>query len=163
MVCTNFAVGYDSYGENTGGVIKISGKVLCQDCSKGYTEWVNDANHLKGAKVSLTCMDKRSRVMYYRSDETDEEGQFEMSVDKYTYKNKELKTEFCWVRLVSSPHPTCNIFTDFNGGKSGVKLMQPSSIYRDIVTYTMQPFYFTSPMCEKPDDEADDEPEGNNY
>ncbi|XP_044506697.1 pistil-specific extensin-like protein [Mangifera indica] len=159
-VCTNFAVGYDGYGGNTGGVTKVTGQVLCQDCSKSYNEWVNNAIPLKGVKVSLTCMDNRRRVMYYRSDETNEEGRFEMSVDKYAYQNKEVKSERCRVRLVSSPHPGCNVFTDFNGGKSGVKLRRPSSVYRDTVAYTMQPFYFTSPMCEKPDVQ---ELQANNY
>ncbi|EEF42850.1 conserved hypothetical protein [Ricinus communis] len=150
VVCTNLAVAWEGTG-----VIHVGGKVMCQDCTKGYHDWVNGDRPIKGCKVSLTCMDERRRVMYYESDITDEEGQFDMTVSKYI-NGKELKEKLCSVRLVSSPDQTCNILTDFAGGKSGVKLRRPTLIYRDMVKYMLQPFYFTTPMCEEPDTSQSD-------
>ncbi|XP_021908499.1 proline-rich protein 3 [Carica papaya] len=126
-------------------VIHVTGKVLCQDCSQSYNEWIHGAKPIKGCRVSLTCMDQRKRVMYYGSDETDEEGQFDLTVDKYTDPN------FCFARLLYSPDPTCNVMTNFGGGQYGVKLLRPTAIYRDVINYMIGPFYYTSPMCEKPD------------
>lgn len=117
-----------------------------------------------GCKVSITCMDERSRVVYYGSDMTDELGQFDIIVNKYI-NGKKLKTKLCWVRLVSSPHPTCNILTDFAGGRSGVKLSLPTLVYRDRTEYTLGPFYFTSPLCDEPDtDDSSSNPhQGTHY
>lgn len=95
-------------------------------------------------------MDDRSRVAYYASDITDHLGQFEITVNKYI-RGKKLNHKLCWVRLVSSPEPTCNILTDFAGGRRGVKLSLPTLVYRDIIKYTLGPFYFTSPLCDEPD------------
>ncbi|KAJ4706293.1 pistil-specific extensin-like protein [Melia azedarach] len=141
-------------------VIHVGGKVLCQDCSKSYKEWVNGSQPLKGVKVSLTCVDERSRVMCYKSDITDEQGQFDMTVNKLVNGKKQLKVKFCLVRLVSSSHPVCNIATDFAGGKTGIKLMRPTFVYNDLVKYGVGPFYYTTPMCEKPDT---NEYQGSNY
>ncbi|XP_050228165.1 pistil-specific extensin-like protein [Mercurialis annua] len=159
VLCSNFNVGLGSYG---GAVIHVGGKVMCQDCTKGYNEWINGDRPIKGCKVSLTCMDERKRVMYYSSDFTDEEGQFEMRVNKLV-NGKELKEKLCSVRLVFSPDQTCNILTDYAGGKSGVLLKRPTLIYRDMVKFLLDPFYFTSPMCDQPDTIATDESYGTKY
>ncbi|KAF2307475.1 hypothetical protein GH714_028979 [Hevea brasiliensis] len=156
--CANLALAWDG----AAGVIHVGGKVMCQDCYKGYNEWVNGDRPIKGCKVSLTCMDERRRVMYYNSDVTDKLGQFDMTVNKYI-NGKVLKEKLCSVRLVSSPDPTCNILTDFAGGKSGVKLRQPTLIYRDMVKYVLGPFYFTSPMCDQPDTSESNYYHGSNY
>ncbi|KAK7337153.1 hypothetical protein VNO77_17714 [Canavalia gladiata] len=144
------------------GVIHVCGKVLCQDCTQGWNEWVNGGKPIKGVKVSITCMDMRSRIVYYTSDTTDELGQYDMTVKKYVY-GKELDTKRCSVRLVSSPHNVCNILTDFGGGKSGVKLNYATSVYRNLIKYVLNPFYYTTPMCDKPDaDVSDSEPKDPN-
>lgn len=111
--------------------------------------------------MSLTCMDKRSRVVYYTSDTTDELGQYDLTVKKYVY-GKELDTKGCSVRLVSSPDNVCNILTDFGGGKSGVKLNYPTSVYRSLIKYVLNPFYYTTPMCDKPDTDGYDDSGPNN-
>ncbi|KAK1266140.1 hypothetical protein QJS04_geneDACA000233 [Acorus gramineus] len=135
----------------------VGGKVMCQDCTQGWNEWVHGSTPLKGCKVAVTCMDKRRRVVYHAIDETDEQGVFDVTVNRYI-NGKELEAKDCLVRLVSSPDPVCNVPTDFSGGRSGVKLRRPSHIYRDLVKYTLGPFYFTSPMCEEPDtSESDDD------
>ncbi|XP_061352405.1 non-classical arabinogalactan protein 31 [Gastrolobium bilobum] len=137
------------------GAIHVGGKVLCQDCTQGWNEWVNGGKPIKGVKVSLTCMDKRSRVVCYTSDTTDELGQYDMTVNKYVH-GKELDTKQCSVRLVSSPDYACNILTDFGGGKSGVKLNNPTSVYRSLIKYVLNPFYYTTPMCDKPETNTTD-------
>ncbi|CAN0926238.1 hypothetical protein LINGRAHAP2_LOCUS35229 [Linum grandiflorum] len=133
----------------TGELIHISGKVLCQDCQKSYSDWVNGERPIKGSKVSVTCMDNRKRVMYYDSDVTDDSGHYELVVNKYI-NGKLLNNKLCWVRLVSSPDSNCNVMTDFAGGKSGVKLGQPTYFYRGSTKYDVGSFYFTHPRCERP-------------
>ncbi|KAF9595598.1 hypothetical protein IFM89_001347 [Coptis chinensis] len=105
---------------------------------------------MAGGRVSLTCMDKRGRVIYYGSDETDELGDFYLTVDKYI-NGKKLEPTLCSVRLVSSPDTVCKLLTNFAGGRSGVKLNWPSHISRGLIRYTTGPFYFTTPMCDEPD------------
>ncbi|XP_059462680.1 non-classical arabinogalactan protein 31 [Corylus avellana] len=144
MGCTNLGV-----AQKESGVMHVGGKVLCQDCTQGWHEWVHGGKPIKGCKVSITCMDERSRVVYYASDLTDELGQFDIAVNKYVH-GKELKAKLCSVRLVSSPEPTCNILTNFAGGRRGVKLNQPTLVYRDVIKYMLGPFYFTNPLCEEP-------------
>ncbi|KAJ6746760.1 POLLEN OLE E 1 ALLERGEN AND EXTENSIN FAMILY PROTEIN [Salix koriyanagi] len=177
MGCTNPAMAR----EETYGVINVAGKVMCQDCTKGYSDWINGDRPIKRytspslfpprrlcdvltrCKVSLTCTDDRGRVMLYDSDVTDERGEFDMTVSRFI-NGKQLKEKKCSVRLVSSPDPSCDILTDFAGGKSGVKLRRPTSVYRDTVKYVLTPFYFTSPMCDEPDtSDQDDDTQGNNH
>ncbi|XVE61605.1 hypothetical protein DITRI_Ditri06bG0053600 [Diplodiscus trichospermus] len=144
-------------------VINLGGKVMCQDCTKSYGEWAQGTQPIRGCKVSVTCMDDRSRIMYYGSDETDEKGEFNMVVNKYI-NGKELKAKSCLVRLVSSPHPTCNIPTNFAGGHTGVELpVRPAVVYRDLVQYQLGTFFYTTPRCDKlPASAASDECHANN-
>lgn len=126
-----------------------------------------DIDMNSGCKVSITCMDERSRVIYYGSDITDELGQYDLVINKHI-NGKELKSKLCTVRLVSSPDQTCNVLTNFGGGRSGVKLNSPSSVYRDLIKHTLAPFYYTSPLCDEPDTTTNTESEsqdsyGNNH
>ncbi|KAM1294579.1 pistil-specific extensin-like protein [Malus sylvestris] len=153
-----------NYEEPKTKTIHVGGKVLCQDCTQGWNEWVHGARPINGGKVSMTCMDERSRVVFYASDLTDEKGQFNLIMNKYTTNGKEVNANRCSLRLVSCPDATCNVPTNFGGGRSGVKLNRPSLVYRDLVKYTLGPFYYTSPMCEKPDTTRyDDRGNGRNY
>ncbi|XP_059646788.1 pistil-specific extensin-like protein [Cornus florida] len=142
-------------------VIHVGGKVLCQDCTQGWNEWLHGAKPIKGCKVSITCMDDRSRVVYYGSDQTDEGGDFEMTINKFI-NGKELNAKKCSVRLVSSPDPVCNLPTNFAGGRSGVKLSRPTLVYRDIIKHVLGPFYYTTPMCDEPD-VSESHGKGNTY
>lgn len=103
-----------------------------------------------GARVSVTCLDERSRVMYYGSDDTDVAGHFSIIVNRYA-NGKKIVEKLCSVRLVSSPDDACNVPTDFSGGCGGVKLRRPSSVYGKVIAYTVGPLYYTSPMCEEPE------------
>ncbi|KAL5545994.1 hypothetical protein UlMin_005681 [Ulmus minor] len=160
MGCTNSALGRE---ESDSKAIHVTGKVLCQDCSQDWNEWVHGNKPIKGSIVSITCMDERSRVVHYASDVTDKLGQFELKINLNICAGKKLNPKFCWVRLVSSPHPTCNLFTNFGGGHSGIKLGNPTGVYRDSITYKLGPFYYTTPMCDKPDTSDDQDNNGNNY
>ncbi|XP_057499336.1 pistil-specific extensin-like protein [Actinidia eriantha] len=131
------------------GVIHVGGRVLCQDCTEGWNEWVHGAKPIKGCRVSITCMDDRKRVMHYGSDETDEAGGFEMTLNK-SINGKTVDPKKCLVRLVSSPDPVCNIATDFAGGRSGVNLRRPNVVYRGLVKHELPTFYYTTPMCDEP-------------
>ncbi|XP_054804002.1 uncharacterized protein LOC129307142 [Prosopis cineraria] len=168
MIAASVLVSYTTHivlaSDEANGIIHVAGKVLCQDCSQGWNEWIHGSDPIKGSKVSLTCLDRRSRVIYYTSDTTDETGQFDLTVKRYLY-GKKLDTKLCSARLVSSPDYACNILTDFGRGRSGLKLTNPTSIYRDVVKFVLQPFYFTTPMCDKPDtnSDSDDDAEQSHY
>ncbi|KAL0699286.1 hypothetical protein Bca4012_055408 [Brassica carinata] len=114
-----------------GDVIHVAGKVMCQDCTLNYDKWINGSEPIKGAVVSITCMDERE-IVYYGSDKTDERGQFDLVVDKVLYGGKSLKPQLCNVRLVSSPDKSCGIPTDFGNGQTGVKLVQPFMVFKDL-------------------------------
>ncbi|XP_074276572.1 proline-rich protein 1 [Silene latifolia] len=137
---------------NENEVIHIGGKVMCQDCSQGWNDWVQGSNPIKGSTVSVTCLDERKRVVCYKSDKTDEDGEFSMVMEKMVH-GKKLNPKNCIVRLVSSPDPSCNVATNFAQGKTGVKLRQPSVVYRDITKYRLGPFYYTTPACACSDDD----------
>ncbi|KAI3933309.1 hypothetical protein MKW98_006668 [Papaver atlanticum] len=143
-------LGEASYDEQN--EIHVGGKVLCQDCSGNWNEWVRGGKPIKGCKVSVTCMDESYRPIYYASHLTDEQGEFEMIINKKNKRGKELKNDECKVRLVSSPDKACSVMTDFAGGKSGVRLTHPSAMFRNTIRYTLGPFYFTTPMCVEPAD-----------
>ncbi|XP_071709713.1 non-classical arabinogalactan protein 31 [Rutidosis leptorrhynchoides] len=143
------------------GVIRVGGKVLCQDCSEGWNEWVNGHKPIEGCTVSVTCLDERKRVIYYGRDKTDKTGEFQVSIKKYIY-GKKIKPETCFTRLVSSSDPVCNIPTDFAGGKTGVKLGHPTLVYRDIIKHVIGPFYYTTPMCDEPETNDNDKDNDDN-
>ncbi|XP_073158762.1 uncharacterized protein [Henckelia pumila] len=152
------------YSKEETQVFQVTGKILCQDCSKGWNEWVNGADPLKGAKVSVTCLDERSRIVHYASDLTDGAGDFEVNCNKYA-NGKKINPKNCFLRLVSSPDPVCNVATNFAGGKTGLKLQRPAVVYRDTVKYALGAFYYTTPMCDEPDtsildDDQDDSKDG---
>ncbi|KAM7254753.1 hypothetical protein ACFE04_019994 [Oxalis oulophora] len=138
-----------SHSSNDAKVFHVGGKVLCQDCTKSYKEWATDALPIKGCVVGILCRDERYKAIHYGSDATDDEGKFNIVVDRYLH-GKEVKPNLCIVRLVSSPHPSCHIATDFANGQTGVKLRRPTTVNRDLVAYMLGPFYYTTPMCEKP-------------
>ncbi|KAK9079371.1 hypothetical protein SSX86_001042 [Deinandra increscens subsp. villosa] len=146
----------------SGGVILVGGKVLCQDCTEGWNEWVHGNKPIEGCTVSVTCKDERKRIVYYGSDKTDKAGDFEITINKYVY-GKKINPEACFTRLVSSPDPVCNIPTDFAGGKTGVKLGRPTIVYRDTIKHILEPLYYTTPMCDEPNASDNDNDNDDSY
>jgi hypothetical protein len=49
MGCTNSAMAW----KETYGVINVAGKVMCQDCTKGYNDWINGDRPIKGTPLPL--------------------------------------------------------------------------------------------------------------
>ncbi|PON56148.1 Pollen Ole e 1 allergen and extensin family protein [Parasponia andersonii] len=151
MGCTNLAQGY---AEPASPEIRVAGKVLCQDCTQPWNQWVIGAKPIQGSIVSITCMDERRRVVHYASDVTDQYGQFDFSINVNVYGHKKLNPKLCKARLVSSPDSDCNVLTDFAHGQTGVSLSWPTSILEDYAKYTLGPFYFTTQTCQKPEASA---------
>ena len=48
MGCTNLAQGWASPASPASPEIRVAGKVLCQDCTRPWNEWVHGANPIKG-------------------------------------------------------------------------------------------------------------------
>lgn len=42
-------------GASNDGVITVGGKVLCQDCTQGWNEWLNGAKPIKGEQPLPFC------------------------------------------------------------------------------------------------------------
>ncbi|WOL00649.1 pistil-specific extensin-like protein [Canna indica] len=134
-------------------VVHFAGQVLCQDCTKRWTEWIH-GDPIEGARVAVTCLDsRRRRVVYHASGTTDGAGEFDFPISIYpggSTKATIKPAEDCTVRVVASPDATCNIMTDFGGGQRGVKPDQRSALHpAGVVKYTLGPFFFTSLACEE--------------
>ncbi|XP_062119182.1 non-classical arabinogalactan protein 30 [Humulus lupulus] len=142
--------------------VRVAGKVLCQDCTRPWSEWVKGTKPIKGGIVSITCMDQRRRVVHYASDVTDELGGFELNISSEVCAYKRLNPKLCRARLVSSPDYDCNILANFGGGHTGVALSWPTSIFHNSIGYTLHPFYFTTQTCQKPQQEEEDRVYQNN-
>nr|CAD1835155.1 unnamed protein product [Ananas comosus var. bracteatus] len=145
-VSLNGAEGWSTYDAKAFHVV---GKVLCQDCSKGWNQWAHGATPIVGSKVGVTCMGPQARVLLHKSDACDRRGEFDIVVDKYV-NGVEVNPEECTVRLVSSGCQNCTVMTNFNGGKDGVRLSRPSTVYPGHIAYKVGPFYFTIPKCDLP-------------
>ncbi|KAH9615202.1 hypothetical protein KSS87_001187, partial [Heliosperma pusillum] len=113
--------------------LKVAGK---HGNGNGNDNDNDDDDDDNGSTVSVTCLDERKRVACYKSDKTDDDGEFNMVMEKMVH-GKKLNPKNCIVRLVSSPDPSCNVATNFAQGKTGVKLRQPSVVYRDITKYRL--------------------------
>ncbi|XP_021732643.1 non-classical arabinogalactan protein 30-like [Chenopodium quinoa] len=132
----------------------VGGIVKCQNCSGDWNEWAEGGRPIEGARVSITCLDEGKGLAFYNSDATDKYGKFNMVVVKVIH-GKNLNPKDCIVRLVSCPDKSCNIPTDFGQGNTGVKLRQPSVMFRDKTEYDVGSFFYTTPTCDvNPDDDT---------
>ncbi|KAG6532164.1 hypothetical protein ZIOFF_006002 [Zingiber officinale] len=130
-------------------VMYIRGQVLCQECSSAiWKEWIH-GKPMKGAKVAVTCLDSRQQTVYHVSATTDSKGEFHLPVSVSAGGKAMRPAEDCTVGLVSSPDTTCDIMTEFGGGKGGVK---PGHVWEQLVAaeYTVGPFFFAPRLCEQP-------------
>lgn len=118
-------------GDSNDGVINVGGEVLCKDCTQGWG--LSHSKPIQGSRVSLTCFG-RSQAVYYGTDETAETGRYQLTVSSYI-DGKKLNPRDCFVRLVYSPDPVCNIATDVNGGWTGVRLDVPTTVNPNITKY----------------------------
>ncbi|KAJ1693721.1 hypothetical protein LUZ63_010419 [Rhynchospora breviuscula] len=127
----------------------IYGSVLCQDCTQGWNTFAYGATPIPGAKVDITCPDKKGRPVYHYSDLTDDTGIFRVTIS-YNYNGFTLDPPDCIVRLVFSP-TDCNIMTNFNKGRDGVSPTTPTTYHPEQVEFGIGSFYFTIPQCGIPE------------
>lgn len=136
----------------------VTGKVQCQDCTKNWNAYAYNAKPIPGSKVSITCRDDRSRVVYHGSDYTDGQGIFNIEVPSKATNGCDLAPSRCLVRLASSGDAACAAFTDFNRGQTGQVPSRLTHASPTKVTYAVGPYYCTLRQCDddvKGDDEDD--------
>ncbi|XP_066308360.1 non-classical arabinogalactan protein 30-like [Miscanthus floridulus] len=114
-------------------VVRVEGLVVCQSCAKRGSQSLDGAAPLPGANVTVTCRDRKNRVMAYRRRVADSNGYFhaEFSVQRADgYLDKD-PCGACFVRLLSSPDPKCNIVTNIHGGLEGAPLRDEGKQWTD--------------------------------
>jgi hypothetical protein len=135
-------------------VVRVEGLVLCQSCMQWGSQSLDGAAPLPGAKVTVTCRDKKNRVMSWRSPAADYNGYFhaEFGVERAgDYFGGDPRAA-CFVRLLSSPDARCNGITNIGGGTEGVPIRDEGKRWTDQrgienVVYTAGPLAFKPAMC----------------
>jgi hypothetical protein len=136
-------------------VVRVEGLVLCQSCAKCGSPSLNGAAPLPGARVTVTCRDRKNRVMAWRYPAADYNGYFhaEFGVEHAGDFFGEDPREACFVRLLSSPDAKCNVLTNINGGMGGARLRYEGKRWTDgrgieNVVYAAGPLAFKPKKCE---------------
>ncbi|CAH8362943.1 unnamed protein product [Eruca vesicaria subsp. sativa] len=128
--------------------IAIEGLILCKSGNETYP--------IKGAKVIVVCpiVDSYGKLVakvIISSYPTDLKGYFYFIMYGLSHKVKNING--CKVMLESSPVSMCKTRTNVNKGVTGAPLSSDSSKFlsRDNLNlYTLEPFYFSSPVAPKP-------------
>jgi hypothetical protein len=136
-------------------VVRVEGLVVCQSCAKRGSQSLDGAAPLPGANVTVTCRDRKNRVMAYRRRVADYNGYFhaEFGVHRADgYLDKDPRGA-CFVRLLSSPDPKCNILTNIHDGLEGAPLRDEGKQWTDgrgfrNVVYAAGPLAFRPRKCE---------------
>ncbi|KAJ1254927.1 hypothetical protein BS78_K306900 [Paspalum vaginatum] len=135
-------------------VVRVEGVVLCQSCAHRGSQILDGAAPLPGAKVTVTCRDKKNRVMAYRRPVADSNGYFhaEFGVERAGDYFSKDPSKACFVRLLSSPDAKCNLVTNINGGLEGAPLRDEGKRWTDQrgienVVYAAGPLAFKLAMC----------------
>ncbi|CAO2185795.1 unnamed protein product [Urochloa humidicola] len=135
-------------------VVRVEGLVVCQSCAKQRSQSLDGAAPLPGARVTVTCRDRKNRVMAWRAPAADYNGYFhaEFGVERAGDFLGEDPREACFVRLLSSPDAKCNGVTNVNGGVEGARLRDEGKRWEDDrgienVVYAAGPLAFKPGMC----------------
>ncbi|KAJ0979389.1 hypothetical protein J5N97_014863 [Dioscorea zingiberensis] len=98
--------------------------VMCQSCKLAGTWSLTGAKPMPKATVSISCKDYKNRVKYHQAFKADAGGYFYAQLHDLNINNFYLghPLHACTVRLLSSSDPTCNLFTNINGGIEGAAL-----------------------------------------
>ncbi|CAO2161169.1 unnamed protein product [Urochloa humidicola] len=135
-------------------VVRVEGLVLCQSCAKRGSQSLDGAAPLPGARVTVTCRDRKNRVMAWRAPAADYNGYFhaEFGVERAGDFLGEDPREACFVRLLSSPDAKCNGVTNVNGGLEGARIRDEGKRWEDDrgienVVYAAGPLAFKPGMC----------------
>ncbi|KAK1661701.1 hypothetical protein QYE76_049860 [Lolium multiflorum] len=114
---------------NSGGekklVVQVEGMVYAQSCAHRNSWCLDGATPLPGAKVTVTCRDRKNRVMAWRSVKADGNGYYLADLGDGPpaaayYKGDPTKA--CFVRLLSSPDRKCDDLTNINYGIQGAPI-----------------------------------------
>ncbi|TKW13576.1 hypothetical protein SEVIR_5G111000v4 [Setaria viridis] len=135
-------------------VVHVEGLVLCQSCAKRGSPSLDGAAALPGARVTVTCRDRKNRVMTWRCPVADYNGYFhaEFSVEPTSDFFGNDPREACFVRLLSSKDAKCNVVTNINGGMGGALLRDEGKRWTnrygiENVMYAAGPLAFRPKMC----------------
>ncbi|OEL14134.1 hypothetical protein BAE44_0024844 [Dichanthelium oligosanthes] len=135
-------------------VVRVEGLVLCQSCAHRGSPSLDGAAPLPGARVTVTCRDRKNRVMAWRSPAADYNGYFhaEFGVQRADAYFMGDPRKACFVRLLSSPNAKCNGVTNINGGMEGARLRDEGKRWTDQrgfenAVYAAAPLAFKPGMC----------------
>lgn len=143
----------DAGGKYGASKFRVTGKVLCQDCTKNWNAYAYNAKPVAGSVVAVTCLDKHTgRTVFHGKDATDEKGVFNVEVP-YVVRGCQLAPSECLVRLVYSGDKGCAVLTNFNSGRSGEKPSRPYRSGPSEMVYSAGPYYSTLPQCDVDDDD----------
>ncbi|KAH0699728.1 pistil-specific extensin-like protein [Solanum tuberosum] len=96
--------------------LTVNGIVYCKPCNSYGVPNLLNATPLQGASARLVCYNGKNAIV--QSAITDKNGEFRLTPKSLIGAD----IGKCKVYLVKSPNPTCNVPTNFNGGKTGALL-----------------------------------------
>ncbi|XP_062233144.1 proline-rich protein 1-like [Phragmites australis] len=136
-----------AHGDKKLVVMRVEG----QSCAHRGSQCLDGAAPLPGAKVSVTCRDRKNRVMAWRSPVADGNGYFraDFGVERARDYFMEDPREACFVRLLSSPDAKCNGITNINHGMEGAPLRDEGKRWTGQVGYE-NVVYAAGPLAFKP-------------
>ncbi|PHT55972.1 Pistil-specific extensin-like protein [Capsicum baccatum] len=102
----------------TAEIRTVQGLVYCKSCNSYGAPTLLNASLLQGASVKLVCYNGKNGII--ESATTNNNGVFLIMLKSLSGAD----ISKCRVYLLKSPDPTCNVPTDFNGGKTGALLKQ---------------------------------------
>ncbi|KAI3721009.1 hypothetical protein L2E82_32011 [Cichorium intybus] len=138
--------------DRTANVV-VEGKVYCQGCKYIGSSSLSGAEPIWAARVSVICKNYKKRVSYYKAFVTDYDGYFYADLKKFrmTHYLLDHPLHACRVKLVSSPHETCNVRSNLNNGINGSPLRFENKVLYgrgyETVIYASGPFAFRSSDC----------------
>ncbi|KAM3362307.1 pistil-specific extensin-like protein [Capsicum galapagoense] len=116
----------------TAEIRTVKGLVYCKSCNSYGAPTLLNASLLQGASVKLVCYNGKKGII--ESATTNNNGVFLIMLKSLSGAD----ISKCRVYLLKSPNPTCNVPTDFNGGKTGALLKQVVPPKPPIVTPAMR-------------------------
>jgi hypothetical protein len=132
--------------------LRVEGLVMCQSCAKRGWQSLDGAAQLEGAKVTVTCRDRKNRVIAWRKAAADENGYFvaRFGVERLGDYYMGDPAKACFVRLLASPDAKCNGITNVNGGMVGAQLRDEGkrwTVGYENVVYAAGPLAFKPSKC----------------
>ncbi|KAL3345292.1 hypothetical protein AABB24_024315, partial [Solanum stoloniferum] len=108
--------------------LTVNGVVYCKPCNSYGVPNLLNATPLQGASARLVCYNGKNAIV--QSAITDKNGEFRITPKSLIGAD----IGNCKIYLVKSLNPTCNVPTNFNGGKTGALLQHVGPPKPPIVT-----------------------------